>query len=225
MRPKIALTMSMQDDEYFKAHTDYFEAIWDSGAIAVPLPYRRDEEFISKAVEEFDGFMFCGGSDIDPKYYGRENTESKNICSARDELEFELFRKAYECGKPILGICRGMQGMNVFLGGTMIQHIDGHLQSAERFVCEQRVAVSHDSPLFEILGSDSIMTNSFHHQAVDDIGEGLAVCAKSDDGVVEALYAPSKSFCVGVQWHPENFYKYDERSAALFSAFVNACKK
>ena len=217
--------MSMQDSEYFKAHTDYYEAIWDCGGIAATVPYRDDDKFISEIAEEFDGFLFCGGSDIDPAYYGSENLHSKNICSARDKLEYALFNKVYPLNKPILGICRGMQAMNVFLGGTMIQHIDGHLQTTDRFIHEQNVIIKSSGKLYDIFKSENILTNSFHHQALDKIGNGLTVCAHSTDGIAEAVCAENHPFCIGVQWHPENFYKYDGQTAELFRAFVDACKK
>lgn len=224
MRPKIALTMSMMDEEYFKAHTDYLEAVWDCGGVAVPLPYRCDDGFIASVTEEFDGFMFCGGSDIDPSYYGCENLGSKNICSARDKLEYALFNKAYHTNKPILGICRGMQAINIFLGGTLTQHIDNHVQSTDRTICEQTVNVSKSSTLFKIVNTETIMTNSFHHQEVNILGRDIEICARAIDGTVEAIYAPNRLFCLGVQWHPENFYRNDPKALELFRSFVNACK-
>lgn len=224
MRPKIALTMSMLDEEYFKAHTDYFEAVWDHGGIAATVPYREDEEYINEIVNEFDGFIFCGGSDIDPKYYNEECTQSENICSKRDSFESKLFKKAYSENKPILGICRGIQGMNVFLGGSLIQHIEGHRQDMSREKCAHSVKIMSDGMLFKIAGSDIAQVNTFHHQAIKALAPSLAIDALSPDGIIEAVHDTGRNFCLGVQWHPENIYRNNNEASALFLAFVNACK-
>ena len=223
MRPKIALTMSMLDEEYFNAHTDYFEAVWDHGGIAATVPYREDEEYINEIVNEFDGFIFCGGSDIDPKYYNEECTQSENICSKRDSFESKLFKKAYCENKPILGICRGIQVMNVFLGGSLIQHIDGHKQDAARDVCAHSVLLK--SMLSDIMCTEEIDVNSFHHQAIKQLAPSLEIDAVSPDGIIEAVHDKTRKFCLGVQWHPEIYYTEDEDAAKIFRAFAGALGK
>ncbi len=226
MRPLIALLTSIDDKNLVSINRDYLNAVYDSGGIGVVVPHTENDARLDEYVETFDGFLFCGGADIDPKYYGEEKRpETKNICSLRDEFEYRLFRKLYPTGKPIFAICRGEQVINVFLGGSLTQHIEGHQQNTARRVTEQRVTVERESMLYEITGREVIYTNSFHHQCVNKLGRGLICDAKSDDGYIEALHSTEHPFCLGVQWHPENFYDFDPSSSKLFDAFVSACKK
>ncbi len=222
-RANIALASSISDGMVSVRDT-YLNSIWREGAIPTLLQPRADEEYVSRAAEDFDGFVFCGGDDIDPKYYGEENVASKNICSVRDEFERMLFEAVYKTGKPILGICRGMQVINVFLGGSLHQHIDGHVQEEHRAVRTHSVSLTEGAMLAEILGEENIDVNSFHHQVVKVLADGLAVDAVSSDGYLEACHAVGHPFLLCVQWHPESYYDDCETSRKIFKAFVEACE-
>ena len=173
----------------------------------------------------FDGFVFCGGGDIDPRYYGEgDKLHLKNICSIRDGFEAMLFNAAFKTGKSILGICRGMQVINVFMGGNLYQHIDGHMQSDARNIPTHDITLLNGGVLRSIIMKDKIMVNSFHHQAVKHLAPDLAVDAISPDGHIEAFHANWHKFLLGVQWHPEACFKLDDSSERIFRAFIEACK-
>ena len=224
-RMKIALSATPQDG-FVMVKPDYLNAIWACGGIPTVLPPRVDKEYIDEVVNNFDGFLFCGGVDIDPGYYGEEMNGTENICSERDAFEKALFEAAYKSGKPILGICRGMQVINVFLGGNLHQHIDGHRQNEERSVRTHSVSLNHGGLLERIEGREQIEVNSFHHQVVKALADGLVVNGTSDNGgYVEAYHHPEHKFLLGVQWHPEDYFALCETSGKIFEAFIEACKK
>lgn len=202
----------------------YINALWAQGAVGILLPYRTDKDYLSWVAEYFDGFMFCGGDDIDPTLYHEDNVAAKNICSLRDDFEMAMFDKIIASGKPILAICRGLQILNVYLGGTLYQHIDGHSQSEPKNVREQKTLVKSGSLLEKIVGQSEIMTNSFHHQNINVLGRGLIPDAESLDGYIEAAHLDGHRFCLGVQWHPEAYFDEDSSSSSIFSAFVEACR-
>ena len=203
----------------------YLNALWGEGAIGILLPYRTDPDFLREVASQFDGFLFCGGVDADPALYGEENLGlSKNICSLRDGFEMAMYKEIFSCGKPILGICRGMQMMNIRRGGSMHQDIDNHSQTTDKTECPQKTLIN-DGLLKEIVGKSEIMTNTYHHQCVKALGEGLVVDAVSEDGYIEAIHLDGHRFCLGVQWHPEYCYGIDEPSTKIFEAFVKACKE
>ena len=224
-RVQIALMGSFDGEGRVCIMPAYLNALWASGAVGTLLPYRTDDNFLREVAEKFDGFMFCGGDDIDPKLYGEENRgESKNTCSIRDEFEIAVFSEILKSGKPILAICRGLQILNVYLGGTLYQHIDNHSQTSPKNIREQKTVIYKGSLLEELIGANEILTNSFHHQNVKVLGRGLIADAESHDGYIEAAHLEGHRFCLGVQWHPEAYFDEDESSSKIFSAFVNACK-
>ena len=216
---------SSVNDGMVSVRDTYLNSIWSEGAIPTLLQPRADENYVSRVAEDFDGFVFCGGEDIDPKYYGEDNTASKNICSIRDKFEKMLFDAVYKTGKPILGICRGMQVINVFLGGTLHQHIDGHVQQEHRSVRTHEVSLVGGSMLADIIGEEKIEVNSFHHQVVKVLADGLEADAVNSDGYIEACHATEHPFLLCVQWHPESYYDFCETSRKVFEAFVGACKR
>ena len=224
-RPIIAMFTSKQDEQYHLISQDYMGALWDHGALGVPVLLRDDDEYVSEIAESFDGYMFCGGGDVDPALYGEIKEErTANICSIRDRCELEVFEKVYKAGKPILGICRGLQIMNVALGGSLYQHIEGHRQADEpRSIHEQAVLVEKDSFLMDIIEENKIFVNTYHHQAIKKLSSELTTDAFAEDGVIEAVHAKDKRFCLGVQWHPENFYRLEKSASKIFESFVKAC--
>ena len=223
-RPKIALMCGM-DGNLVSLNKEYLEAIWKNGGIGVVLPYTFDDARINEYAEIFDGFLFCGGGDIDPKYYNEEiRPKTANISSARDGFEFRMFHEIYPTGKPLLGICRGEQIINVFLGGTLHQHIENHTENRGKDRGERAHYVSIDEKglLFDLIGENSILTNTYHHQCVKLLADTLVCDAISEDGYIEAFHSLEHPFCLGVQWHPELYYE-DDDSADIFEAFVKAC--
>lgn len=224
-RVQIALMGSFDCEGRVCIMPAYLDALWAAGAVGTLLPYRTDKKFLREVAEEFDGFMFCGGDDIDPKLYGEENKgDSENICSVRDAFELAVFDEIIKTGKPILAICRGLQILNVYLGGTLYQHIENHSQTAAKNVREQKTHIYKGSLLEELVATNEIFTNSFHHQNVKLLGQGLVADAVSHDGYIEAAHLEGHRFCLGVQWHPEAYFSEDESSSRIFSAFVKACK-
>ncbi len=222
MRAKIGLFTSTENN-ILTINQDYLSALWQSGGLGFLLPYNLNENTLQSYTEEFDGFLFCGGGDIDPSYYGEEKSAClSNICSLRDELEFKMFKRIYRSKKPMLGICRGAQVMNVFLGGSLWQDIECHKQSLPRNVAAHSVSLSENGYLKRVTKKSTIGVNSFHHQAVKALGEGLIADAFSPDGYIEAFYAENHPFLLGIQWHPENMLGSTE-SKMIFSEFISAC--
>jgi putative glutamine amidotransferase len=165
-----------------------------------------------------------GGPDIDPFAYGAaaRHPELGSTLPEVDGFELAIARAADAAGMPLLGICRGAQALNVARGGTLHQHVDGHRQDELATVPTQQVAVEPRSRLAEITGSGARLTvNSFHHQAVDVLGAGLRVVARSADGIVEAIEDRTRTLVLGVQWHAESLIEHAEH-AALFDALVEA---
>lgn len=223
-RPAIAVTPSYNKDGYIRMNPAYFTSIWKAGGLPSFVAYTDDPAVLDEYVASYDGFLFAGGVDVDPKYYGETVAfDSVEINPVRDSFELALFKKVYASGKPILGICRGIQLLNVALGGSLYQHIEGHSQSAGRGVRTQKTTILPGNRLSDILGGRSELdVNSFHHQAVKTLAPGLVAAAYSADGICEGVSLPDYRYFIGVQWHPELLEGDD--SAALFKSFVESCK-
>jgi len=209
----------------------YMKGIEEAGGIPVMLPLTTDTEVILKLAETFDGFLFTGGQDVDPKWYGEEKSDLCGAaCAERDKLEMELFRHVVEMDKPAFGICRGVQLMNVALGGSLYQDIPSeknspltHSQKPPYDVPAHGVNIMPGTLLHQIVGCDSLRVNSYHHQGIKRLSERLIPAAYAEDGLTEAVNLPGKKFILGVQWHPEYMYESDPYSLRLFQAFVQAC--
>lgn len=212
---------------------NYLNSVKEAGGVPILLPLETDKSFLIRASEICDGFLFTGGPDITPFRFGEETiSQCGEVLPKRDEMEELLFHIAMESGKPIFGICRGIQVLNVFLGGTLYQDIAAqypsalslaHSQKSARNVVSHSVAINKDTILYDILHKDYIQVNSFHHQAIKDVAAPLKVAGTSLDSMVEAVYLPGHKFFLAVQWHPEHLIYNDEDSLLLFKAFVNAC--
>lgn len=175
-----------------------------------------------------DGLLLPGGGDMDPKFYGQERIPAcgePNLL--RDAAEPLLLRAFLAADKPVLGICRGIQVMNAVLGGDLYQDIKPfeHLPHNGHWAKVHTVTVRRGTLLSRILGQDTVLVNSQHHQAVDRVAPGFTLAALSEDGIVEAIEKPDAGFCLGVQWHPEWLSDADPAMQSLFDAFVNACSK
>ncbi len=208
----------------------YMEGIRQAGGIPLMLPLSADEEILSQLVSEIDGFLFTGGHDVSPELYGEEpSSVCGEVCKERDEMEMALFRIAYEQDKPILGICRGIQFINVAMGGTLYQYLPTeHLSETEHHqtppydIPIHSVKLVSDTPLFHIFKAETVQVNSYHHQAIKKLATELKAMALSDDGLIEAIYIPAKKFIWAVQWHPEFSFRNDTYSRKIFKAFVSA---
>ena len=210
---------------------DYEEAVRRAGGDVRILNYDSDKP--SDVVREVDGILLPGGDDVQPSLYGAQPHATFEAAEpGRDQYEIDLARQADEANVPLLAICRGIQVLNVSRGGTLVQDIPSELPDAvPHEVRETPHTIAHDvwisegtllhSVLRERIEGDACPVNSRHHQAIQTVGSGLVVAATAPDGVVEAVEDPSKRFCVGVQWHPENFYRTGE-FRGLFEAFIAA---
>lgn len=224
-RPIIAVTPSYTKEGFVRMNPAYLDAVWDAGGLPVFVAYTVDSGKLAEYAEHFDGFLFAGGVDVDPKYYGESvQFDSVEISAARDSFELALFDEVLKTVKPVFGICRGIQLLNVALGGSLYQHIEGHSQKEKSSVRQQAVSVLPDTPLALITGEDKLAVNSFHHQAVKEVAPALRSAAVAGDGICECVYLPGHRFFLGVQWHPELFYTLDPAARALFEGFVDAAR-
>lgn len=195
---------------------NYLDGIKAAGGLPIILPLEMDEEDADRIVETCDGFLFTGGQDV-------------GSCQERDKLETLLLSKALQSNKAVLGICRGLQFINVFLGGTLWQNLPSqhpseivHKQSKPYDAPTHKVVLNGE--LRTLLGKDTLDVNTLHHQAIKELGNGLTPMAIAPDGIIEAARLESKLFVWGVQWHPEYMFKTDPDSLTLFSCFIHHCR-
>jgi putative glutamine amidotransferase len=213
-----------------KKPRDYAAAVRRAGA--TPRALTLDEP-TDRVLEGVDGLLLTGGDDVDPAIYGEAPHPTYDVSEpGRDAFEIDLVRRALAADLPVLAICRGLQVLNVALGGTLVQDIPSepaahltHDVAATPTTLAHTVSVMPGSSLAALLGPDETRAvNSRHHQSVRALGQGLVVTASSPDGVIEAAEVPAARFCVGVQWHPENFHATGEFDR-LFDGFVEACRR
>ncbi|MEG0258617.1 MAG: gamma-glutamyl-gamma-aminobutyrate hydrolase family protein [Lysinibacillus sp.] len=234
MKPVIALTMFVEDDLSVRLNAAYSKCVVEAGGIPLLVPLGVDAD-VKQILTLVDGLLLTGGHDIHPFIFGEEpRPKLGKICPERDAVEILLTQEAISRKKPIFGICRGQQLLNVALGGSLYQDIEAehvssrplmHTQVSARAVKTHYVTFSNDNLLKQIVGEEKIAVNSFHHQSVKIIADTLNVAAKSSDGVIEALVHETLPFCLSVQWHPEELaIAGDEVSKKLFKAFVEACR-
>jgi putative glutamine amidotransferase len=208
---------------------DYLDGIRAAGGLPVVLPIEMTEKDAEQMVETCDGFLFTGGQDVAPELYGEKVAPSVVSSAERDKSETLLLSKALQADKAILGICRGLQFINVFLGGTLWQDLPSEHPSE----IVHRQGKPYDAPMHKVklngdlqtlLGKDIIEVNTLHHQAAKDLGNDLTTMAVAPDGIIEAVKMVGKRFVWAVQWHPEYMFKTNPDSLAIFSCFVKHCK-
>ncbi len=227
MRVVIAMPRMSSDPEPTVAQSKYMESLARAGAGMRWVELNDPEQAVQDALT-CDGLLLPGGGDMDPKFYGQERIPAcgePNLL--RDAAEPLLLRAFLAADKPVLGICRGIQVMNAVLGGDLYQDIKPfeHLPHNDHWAKVHTVTVRRGTLLSRILGQDTVLVNSQHHQAVDRVAPGFTLAALSEDGIVEAIEKPDARFCLGVQWHPEWLSDADPAMQGLFDAFVNACPK
>lgn len=198
----------------------YVDGVAAAGGLPVLLPQNGDDPSALSAV---DGLVLAGGADVDPAGYGHESHEKTVSRPERDRFEFALLREALRRRLPVLGVCRGMQVLNVALGGTLTQHLPDSVGTAHQpgpaTYGTTRVTFTESTRVAGILGAGADV-HCYHHQAVDRLGTGLVATGRAVDGTVEAVEVPDEPFVVGVQWHPEQ----DHRDLRLFAALVRAAR-
>lgn len=227
MRVVIAMPRMSTDPEPTVAQSKYMESLARAGAKMRWVELNDPEQAVQDALT-CDGLLLPGGGDMDPKFYGQARIPAcgePNLL--RDAAEPLLLRAFLAADKPVLGICRGIQVMNAVLGGDLYQDIKPfeHLPHNGHWAKVHTVTVRRGTLLSRILGQDTVLVNSQHHQAVDRVAPGFTLAALSEDGIVEAIEKPDAGFCLGVQWHPEWLSDADPAMQGLFDAFVNACSK
>ena len=227
MRVVIAMPRMSTDPEPTVAQSKYIESLARAGAGMRWVELSDPEQAVQDALT-CDGLLLPGGGDMDPKFYGKAHIRAcgePNLL--RDAAEPLLLRAFLAADKPVLGICRGIQVMNAVLGGDLYQDIKPfeHLPHNDHWAKVHTVTVRRGTLLSRILGQDTVLVNSQHHQAVDQVAPGFTLAALSEDGIVEAIEKPDARFCLGVQWHPEWLSDADPAMQGLFDAFVNACSK
>ena len=214
---------------------DYVTSIERAGGRVRVLDPARDA--LPASLDGCDGVLLTGGADVDPREYGEAPHPTVELEPERDTYEFALTRAALQGDLPLLAICRGAQVLNVVAGGTLVQDIPTHDAAAlSHSVSEPKAALVHDvtivpgSCLARLVvqaagqATDHVAVNSRHHQSVKDVAPGFVVTATAPDGVVEAIERPDRDFCVGVQWHPENFWATGE-FRGIFEGFVAAARR
>lgn len=223
----IACDYKKEEREYSKIHKEYYDYVSFNGGIPVLLPPLFEEEDIEQIVNQVDGVMIIGGFDIHPSRYGEKISTRLNIVeSRREEFDFKLFEASNRKGKPMYGICYGMQIMNIALKGTLFQDIGEKNAVHDVKYCDRRdhkIMLKPGSFLNEILETDEIDVNTHHHQAINLLGNGLNVSAMAEDGLIEAIeLVDDENFMLGVQWHPEKMLE-DENQHKIMRAFINRC--
>ena len=238
MRPRIAIPVPHSlDSEYAqRAYPQYAAAIENAGAEALQIPVNQAPAEVMKLIERCDAVLLPGSrADVDPAKYGAgRHPRTAAADAGRDTVDELLLQDAYNMHKPILAICYGMQALNVYRSGTLIQHIESTINHAagRQVAVAHTVEVDRDSKLAAIVcpaasGAESIPVNSSHHQSAEVAGDGLKVVARCpEDGIIEALEGTSaEHFVLAVQWHPERTFENDEPSRALFRALVEAARE
>ena len=230
-KPIIGLTPSVDEEKKIQmVQPGYLESLDKAGAIGLMLPLTDRDEDIARYVELCDGFLFVGGPDIEPWRYGQEVMD---VCGpqnvARDTVEVKLLQAALAANKPILGVCRGIQLLNVVLGGTLYQDVPSqysdkvaHSMEAPYNRAAHGIRVVEGTPLAEL--PDFNGANSRHHQAILDLAPGLEIMAYSEDGLIEAVRMPDKKFVWAVQWHPEAYWEENCGHSALFRELAKAAE-
>lgn len=232
MKVKIGIVICGLEENKQYVSDAYIQAIRSVGGLPIVLPLVKSKTAIQEYVSLCDGFLFCGGGDITPLLFQQEPAYGIGKTDITlDLFQIRLMKAILEKDKPVLAICRGMQILNVACSGTIYQDLNltdietiNHMQtSLSRKDISHKVTFEPQTKIHKLLGNFAF-TNSFHHQAIDQIGNGLIVSGKTGDDVVEAIEMPSHTFVVGVQWHPEYMLDSKSNMKQLFHALIRYAK-
>jgi putative glutamine amidotransferase len=245
LAPIIGITATLKEDidtvaerplgRFVRTDFDYVEGVSGAGGVPVILPPGGDERVAETVLQCLDGLLLSGGSDLNPRYYGEEPVrELGPTIPERDAFEMALVGLALGRGMPIFGICRGMQVLNVALGGTLYQDLPSqwegdvlkHRQDTPKWQPTHEVEVGDGTYIARIMDRGMVKVNSYHHQAIRDLADGLIVTGRSSDGVIEAVESSdlSQRWLLGVQWHAEAMRGAGSQQERLFEAHVSAAE-
>jgi len=229
----LSTSLGMNGQSWQMIADDYICAIEKAGGIPMIIPIIEDKQSVIQLVKHLDGILFTGGSDIDPQYYNEYPSFKLGPTNPkRDNHEILLAKHVlFETNMPILGICRGMQLLNIVSGGTLYQDIrtervnslDHSRVSTVKTQTVHPIHIREQTRLKNILKTNEQQVNSFNHQAVKELGKDFIVSAEAPDGLIEAIEVADNRFVIGVQWHPEVLIETCEKSKMLFKSFVNSC--
>lgn len=209
----------------------YINALQDAGAIVLLLPASENSNHITRMLDVIDGLVLPGGNDVDPAMYSEAaHQQLGSIRPERDRFEIALVRDALERDMPVLGICRGMQVLNVALGGSLYQDIPSQYatsiehdqEESDRDHIVHSIELTAGSQLHQFLHTRTLQANSMHHQAINCPGQGVVVTGKAPDGIIEAIEVAQHRFAIAVQYHPEEMYAFDAQARGIFTSFVAA---
>lgn len=232
MKPIIGIISCGYTSGYQYVPSSYLNAVESCGGIPLILPITSDEAFYHTYTQICHGFLFCGGDDINPLLFGEEpRTSQGSYDTHTDTFHLSFMKYILHSHLPVLAICRGMQILNVALGGTVYQDISfrpspslNHMQiTKDRSDTCHRIAIAPGSMLHSIL-SDSVLVNSYHHQSIHILGQGLKISAIASDGIIEAIETTDHTFVCGVQWHPECMLHSSPCMKCIFDSLINNSK-
>jgi putative glutamine amidotransferase len=240
MRPVIGITASIDHrlpafGETYSLTRKYAEGVLQAGGVPVIVPHNLDEDALRVVLDRLNGVVLSGGGDIDPVLFSEDaHSATGQIESDRDRVELMLARWVVERDIPFLGICRGIQVLNVALGGTLLQDIPSQVPKALPHSFDRRmtprdylahpVKIDPDSQLARVMQLEVARTNSWHHQSIKQVADRLQATAVAPDGVIEAVEVPGQRFAIGVQWHPEWLFEEYPEHRRLFKGLIEAAQ-
>ena len=235
MKPVIGILAhppyTFEKNPYNQIGCNYTDSIYKAGGIPIVIPQIDDMETIQGYVDIIDGLLIPGGIDINPMMYHEDPLPKLGTVNIKyDTWQFHVLDVFKKTNKPILGICRGLQMLNVYHGGTLYQDNSYrentflHNQTEDRGSASHSIHISQDTHLSKLFG-ESLDVNSFHHQMIKDLASNFIVSATANDGVIEAIEDPTYPYMIGVQWHPEGFVHTNDSMMPLFTDFIENCKK
>lgn len=237
MKPRIGITMFSGQEgprRYTKVQKNYVESVYRAGGIPVLIPTCAATEDAPEFLKSLDGILFTGGEDVSPIVYGEDPLKELGVTDiSRDRWEIALYKAALEAELPVLGVCRGIQILNVAEGGTLYQDLNvqtgtpvGHFpMNVPMETFHHYIDIEPDTMLAGIYGTERLLVNSFHHQAIKEVAPPFRITARSGDGIVEAIEHTSRPFVLGVQFHAEALPPLDDRYLVIFRELVQQAER